>query len=135
MHGVEFFRDGSQLLAIVVRASATSDDKYNFLTDQTEPLQVGVNFYRAGETIKSHSHLPREILVRKVQEALLISRGRTRITLYDDRRQRTADTVLATGDIVVLLSGGHGFEILEDTKIVEVKQGPYDGKTQDKVPL
>lgn len=133
MQGVEFFRAGQQLLAILVRAGASSDDKYNFLTEQSEPLQLGVNFYKTGESIKSHTHLRRELRIDRIQEALVIGKGRTRLTLYDDDRKPAGETILATGDLVLLLSGGHGFEILEDTKIVEVKQGPYDGKTQDKV--
>lgn len=133
MQGVEFFRAGQQLLAILVRAGASSDDKYNFLTEQSEPLQLGVNFYQSGESIKSHTHLHREIQIDRIQEALLISKGRARLVLYDDERKPAGETVLSSGDVVLLLSGGHGFEMLEDTKIVEVKQGPYDGKTQDKV--
>src|SRR3982750_2136085 len=125
MHGVEFFRSERQLLAILVRAGATSDDKYNFPPEQSEPLQLGVNFYRAGDAIKSHTHLGRDIHITRVQEALMIGKGRTRLTLFDDQQQRVAETVLASGDVLLLLSGGHGFEILEDTKIVEVKQGPY----------
>lgn len=135
MHGVEFFRSGQRLLAILVRANTSSDDKYNFLTEKSEPLQLGVNFYKAGEVIDSHRHLPRDIHVERVQEALVISEGRTRLRLYDDEQRPSGEAVLASGDIVLLLSGGHGFEILDDTKIVEIKQGPYDGKTQDKVPL
>lgn len=135
MHGVEFFRAAEALLAILVRAGATSNDKYNFLTDPGEPLQLGVNFYRAGEVIQSHTHLARDIHLDRVQEALWIGDGRTRLTLYDKEGRRAFQIVLQKGDLVLLLSGGHGFEILEDTKIVEVKQGPYDGKTQDKTPL
>lgn len=135
IQGVEFFRAGQQLLAILVRESASSDTKYNFLTEQSEPLQLGVNFYRAGEAIESHTHLPRDIRIDRVQEMLVIGKGKTRLTLFDDERRQVAETVLGSGDLVLLLSGGHGFEILEDTKILEVKQGPYDGKNQDKSPF
>ena len=135
MQGVEFFRDGDQLLAILVRASASSDDKYNFLTDNSAPLQLGMNFYRAGDTIPGHFHLSREIRLDQIQEVIVIGHGKTKLTLYDRERQKLTDTVLGTGDIVLLASGGHGFEILEDTKIVEVKQGPYDGKVKDKIAL
>jgi len=133
MHGVEFFRSGETLLAILVRANATSDQKYNFLSDPTQPLQLGMNFYRAGETIPNHAHLPREIHVNKVQEAILIGEGRTKLVLYDDRKEKVTELELTKGDLVLLTGGGHGFEILEDTKILEVKQGPYDGKAKDKV--
>lgn len=133
MQGVEFFRSGEALLAILIRANASSDQKYNFLTSPDEPFQLGVNFYKQGDVIKNHSHLPREIRVDRVQELILISAGRARLFLYDDDRNEVARAELCTGDAIVLLRGGHGFELLEDTKIVEIKQGPYDGHSADKV--
>jgi hypothetical protein len=135
MQGVEFFRDGDQLLAILVRATAASTEKYNFLTDSEAPFQLGMNFYRAGDTIPAHFHLTRDIQLNQIQEVIVIGHGKTRLALYGRSKQKLAETVLAQGDIVLLASGGHGFEILEDTKIVEVKQGPYDGKVKDKISL
>ena len=135
MQGVEFFRDGDQLQAILVRASASSSEKYNFLTDSSAPLQLGMNFYRAGDTIPAHAHLPRDIQLNQIQEVIVIGHGKTRLVLYDRDKKKFAETVLTQGDIVLLAGGGHGFEILEDTKIVEVKQGPYDGKVKDKISL
>ncbi|HET9957130.1 MAG TPA: hypothetical protein VFQ61_21685 [Polyangiaceae bacterium] len=133
MQGVELIREGEQLLAILVRANASSTEKYNFLTDSSAPLQLGMNFYRSGDVIPGHSHLPREIKTSEIQEVILIGHGRTRLKLYDDQRKQVAETILEKGDLVLLVSGGHGFDILEDTKILEVKQGPYDGKVKDKV--
>jgi len=135
MQGVEFFRDGDLLQAILVRASASSSEKYNFLTDSSAPLQLGMNFYRAGDTIPAHAHLTRDIRLTQIQEVIVIGHGKTRLVLYDRNKQKLAETVLTQGDIVLLVDGGHGFEILEDTKIVEVKQGPYDGKVKDKISL
>ena len=37
--------------------------------------------------------------------------------------------VLGPGDVILLISGGHGFEVLEELNMVEVKQGPYAGET------
>lgn len=135
MQGVEFFRDGEELLAILVRSSASSEEKYNFLTDSSAPLQLGMNFYRAGDKIPGHFHLSREIRLDQIQEVIVIGHGKTRLTLYDRARNKIAEPVLERGDVVLLASGGHGFDILEDTKIVEVKQGPYDGKVKDKIAL
>ncbi|HTQ03900.1 MAG TPA: hypothetical protein VMI54_08580 [Polyangiaceae bacterium] len=135
MQGVEYFRDGDQLLAILVRASASSSDKYNFLTDSSAPFQLGMNFYKAGDKIPGHFHLTREISLNQIQEVIVIGHGKTKITIYGQARQKLAEATLAAGDIILLASGGHGFEILEDTKIVEVKQGPYDGKVKDKIAL
>ncbi len=132
--GIELIEHAQKAYALIVRSQATSDEKYNFLTDSRSPLQLGMNFYRSGETIKAHYHLPRHIETEQVQEFLLIGHGRARLTLYDAADQSPFTTLqLEAGDMVLLLSGGHGLEIEEDTKIVEIKQGPYDGKSKDKV--
>ncbi len=135
MQGIEIFRDGDQLLAILVRASASSDEKYNFLTDDSAPLQLGMNFYRAGDVIPAHFHLTREIQLNQIHEVIVIGHGKTKLVLYDRNKKSLGEAMLVKGDIVLLTGGGHGFEIIEDTKIVEVKQGPYDGKVKDKIVL
>jgi hypothetical protein len=132
--GVDIIERAGRAYALVLRASATSSEKYNFLTDPTGPLQLGMNFYKAGETIKAHYHLPRQIATTQVQEFLLIGEGSAELTLYDaDDRSAFTKVQLEAGDMVLLLAGGHALDIQKDTKIVEVKQGPYDGKVKDKV--
>ena len=132
--GAEIVERGGTAYALILRSNAGSSEKYNFLTDSQNPLQLGMNFYKQGETIKAHYHLPRHIESNQVQEFLLIAAGRARLTLFDASDQNPFETLqLETGDMVLLLAGGHGLEIQADTKIVEIKQGPYDGKTKDKV--
>jgi len=133
--GIETVEHEGLAYALVIRARATSDAKYNFLTDSANPLQLGMNFYKAGEVIKAHYHLKRQIETNSiVQEFLLIGAGKALLRLYraDDQTEFTSLT-LDTGDMVLLLAGGHGLDIEEDTKIVEIKLGPYDGKSKDKV--
>lgn len=132
--GVEIIERANTVYALVLRASATSSEKYNFLTDPSGPLQLGMNFYHAGESIKAHYHLPCQLQTTQVQEFLLIGAGRALLTLYDaGDRSAFTKVQLETGDMVLLLTGGHGLDIQEDTKIVEIKQGPYNGKVKDKV--
>ena len=133
--GVETVEHEGLAYAMIIRANAASDAKYNFLTDSANPLQLGMNFYKAGEVIKAHYHLQRQIESNSiVQEFLLIGAGRAFLRLYDaaDQREFTGRQ-LETGDMVLLLAGGHGLDVQDDTKIVEIKLGPYDGKTKDKV--
>ena len=133
--GIETVEHEGLAYALVIRARATSDAKYNFLTDSANPLQLGMNFYKAGEVIKAHYHLKRQIETNSiVQEFLLIGAGKALLRLYraDDQTEFTS-LPLDTGDMVLLLAGGHGLDIEEDTKIVEIKLGPYDGKSKDKV--
>ena len=133
--GIETVERNGVAYALIIRSKATSDSKYNFLTDSANPLQLGMNFYKAGDVIKAHYHLKRQLETNSiVQEFLLIGSGKALLRLYDagDQSEFTA-LHLDAGDMVLLLAGGHGLDIEEDTKIVEIKLGPYDGKSKDKV--
>jgi len=133
--GLETIERAGLAYALIIRAQATSDAKYNFLTDSQSPLQLGMNFYQAGEVVKAHYHLTKRIESNSVvQEFLLIAAGRALLRLYDVADQAEfASRQLETGDMVLLLAGGHGLDIQAETKIVELKLGPYDGKVKDKV--
>ncbi len=133
--GVETVEHEGLAYAMIIRGNANSDAKYNFLTAEASPLQLGMNFYKAGETIKAHYHLQRQIETNAVvQEFLVIGAGRAFLRLYTAEGQREfTGRQLEAGDMVLLLAGGHGFDVQEDTKIVELKLGPYDGKSKDKV--
>ena len=61
-----------------------------------------------------------------------IKSGRTVVNLYDLNGKKFKSVELSDGDTIFFVDGGHGFEMLEDTKIIEVKQGPYFGKDKDK---
>jgi len=51
---------------------------------------------------------------------------------YERSGKKVGSAILNSGDTILLLRGGHGFNILEDSKIIEVKQGPYYGVEEDK---
>ena len=135
MTGVETVNHGGLAYAMIIRGNAASESKYNFLTGEQNPLQLGMNFYKAGEVIKAHYHLQRKTETNSVvQEFILIGAGRALLRLYDaaDQSELTSRQMEA-GDMVLLLAGGHSFDVQADTKIVEIKLGPYDGKSKDKV--
>jgi hypothetical protein len=79
----------------------------------------------AGKIIESHIHspVPREVLA--TQETLFLRRGKLRVDFYDDDRRYLESRILEAGDAILLVQGGHGFEVLEDLEMFEVKQGPY----------
>jgi hypothetical protein len=134
VHGIERILHGDHLFAIVVRRNASSEKKYNFLTDADNSLQLGINSYRAGEVIPTHSHFRTEVSVQSGQEFILVNGGKLRVKLYDPASRDLLSTHdLDTGDMILLVFGAHGFEALEPCQIVEVKQGPYLSKEKDKV--
>lgn len=134
MQGIQRISSGEQLLAIIVRAQVTTEKKYNFLTDDQSPLQLGVSSYAGGELITAHAHLRTEVTVPSGQEYILIKSGKLRVKLYDAvTREQLSEQDLGAGDSILLVSGGHGFEVLEACQLLEVKQGPYLSKEKDKV--
>ena len=120
------------LLALVVRSTFRVDG-LSFLTEDSSVLQVGYMTRPAGEVIVAHVHEP---LARKIvgtQEVLVIQEGRVRLDLFSHSRQYIASVTLNKGDLVLLSEGGHGIEVLEEARIIEVKQGPFaDGKDKER---
>ncbi len=131
--GLEEIHGPLGLMALILRHSFKGA-KYNFPTPPDSPLQIGVNFYNAGEAIKAHRHLPRLRRFEETHEFLTINAGRVRLHLYEENGERVYSGVLDTYDSVLLMRGGHGFDVLEPCKVTEVKLGPYD-EALDKTHL
>ena len=85
----------------------------------------------AGKLIEAHFHNPVPRTVAYSQETLLIKRGRLRVDFFDLEQNYLESRELKAGDVILLVRGGHGFEVLEELEMIEVKQGPYVGD-QDK---
>lgn len=98
-----------------------------FLTPDDFSLQMGMIVYGAGEDIPAHVHLPIRREVEGTNECIVVRKGRCRVTIYDSERRFVAERDLEQGAIILLLGGGHGFHLYEDTVLFEVKQGPYAG--------
>jgi hypothetical protein len=127
----EIRSDDGRIIAIVVRRDFEKEG-VNFISKDDFPLQLGVSGYKKGATIKAHFHIEKEIKINKIQEVVHIESGRTRVNLYDLDGKKFKLVELSDDDTILFVDGGHGFEMLEDTRIIEVKQGPYFGKDEDK---
>ena len=88
----------------------------------------------AGHVIEAHAHNPVPRAVHFTREALFLRRGRLRVDFYMDTGEYFESRELGNGDVILLTAGGHGFEVLEEIEMIEVKQGPYGGDT-DKRPI
>jgi mannose-6-phosphate isomerase-like protein (cupin superfamily) len=120
----------NQELALIIRRSFHKDG-IEFFTPSTYSQQIGYMNRPAGYIIAPHVHNPVAREVQFTKEVLLIRSGRLRVDFYSDQQQYLESTILEAGDVILLAYGGHGFEMLEPTEIIEVKQGPYAGD-QDK---
>ena len=127
----EIKSEEGKIIAIVVKREFEKDG-VNFISKEDYPLQLGISGYKKGDRIKAHFHIEKEIVINKIQEVVHIESGRTVVDLYDLNGKKIKSIELSDDDTIFFVDGGHGFEMLEDTKILEVKQGPYFGKDKDK---
>jgi len=130
---VEQIASNGKLLACVVRRQV-SPGATTFVTEPNLNLQVGFVVYPAGGEVQPHAHRPVDRHIVGTSEVLLVKRGRCVVDVYDDENRLVASPVLETGDLIVVLGYGHGCRMLEDTVLLEVKQGPYLGP-DEKVSL
>lgn len=125
---VEEIRDGGELLAIIVR-SAYDKPGISFFTPNDLSQQLAYMRHPAGKTIAPHVHNPVSRQVHYTQEVLFLRRGRLRVDFYSAARAYLRSRVLEAGDVILLATGGHGFEVLDEIEMIEVKQGPYAGES------
>lgn len=121
---------GSKLIALII-PSNFSFDGIKFFTPDNLSQQLAYMKRDAGYNIEPHIHNDVKREVVNTREVLMIRRGKVRVDFYDDNQKYIESRILRTGDVILFASGGHGFEMIETTEIIEVKQGPYAGD-QDK---
>ena len=103
----------------------------NFFSNQNEFLQVGQIYYPQNHKIPSHEHLDVKTNISTINEVLILVEGKMEVNLFLNRILKHS-LIMNSGDAIVLMNGGHGFKMLEPSKIIEIKQGPYMGDL-DKV--
>jgi mannose-6-phosphate isomerase-like protein (cupin superfamily) len=116
-----------QLLAIII-SNNYSRPGINFFTPDEFSQQLAFMKHPVGKIIQPHVHNPVKRDVHFTKETLFIRKGKIRVDFYTDQQNYIESHILMTGDVILLSEGGHGFEILEETEMIEVKQGPYAGE-------
>jgi uncharacterized protein YjlB len=124
---IEQITRNNQILAIIIKHDY-SNNGIAFFTPNDFSQQLAYMNHQQGKIIQPHVHniVKREVLYTK--EVLVIKKGKVRTDIYTDDQEYVCSRILESGDIILLAAGGHGFEMLEDTEMFEVKQGPYAGK-------
>ncbi len=127
----EEIRHSDKLVAIILRANYTPAQT-TFFSPPDFSQQLGYIVYEKDGVIKPHLHKEVHRKITLTQEVLFIKKGALIVNFYTTNKEYIASRQLYSGDVIFLCSGGHGFEMLEDTEMIEVKQGPYSGKDNDK---
>jgi len=133
MADITEIKEGDIVLARHIPAATAWRDGLNFYSQDDDFIQVGVWGYDGGKELKAHIHneVSREVLW--TQEVLFVHTGKIRANIFDTTEQKVAEIEVGKGDVIILLRGGHGYDILEDgTQVLEVKNGPYVGPDRDR---
>ncbi|UCD54939.1 MAG: hypothetical protein JSV93_05335 [Candidatus Omnitrophota bacterium] len=122
----EQIEHNGELLALIIRANY-NPEKTEFITPETFKQQVGFIVYDANKDIEPHIHheMPRNI--KGTSEVLILRNGHVRVDFYSQKKNYTESRELFPGDVLILVSGGHGFHFHERSIFLEIKQGPYIG--------
>ncbi len=131
MGQLEEVRKKNKLLAMIIRNSYMCDG-VDFITPNEYSQQVAYMHHPTGKTIDAHVHNLVHRNVVMTQEVLFIKKGVLRVDFYDEYEDYLESRDLCAGDIILLVSGGHGFHVLEEVEMIEVKQGPYAGNNDKK---
>ncbi len=123
---VQQISHNGHLLAVVISAEFR-EPGIHFFTPNTLSQQLAYMRHPTGKVIPPHVHNPVPRQVEYTQEVLLIKRGKLRVDFYTNDREYLQSRDLGAGDVILLIRGGHGFEVLEEVELIEVKQGPYVG--------
>ena len=126
MEFVEHITSDQQLLCILIRVEMLPEVT-TFLTPPEFKQQVGYIVYPAEGEIARHTHRSIERQLVGTSEVLVVKKGRCLLDIYNDEHKLVATRELNVGDIMLMVGGGHGFRMLEDTVLLEIKQGPYTG--------
>ena len=123
-------KNNGELLAIIV-GKDFEQPGIRFFTADNLSQQIGYMHHPAGKIIEPHVHNPVAREVHYTMEVLMIKRGKMIVDFFSDEQDYLESRILSAGDMILLAKGGHGFEVIEEVEMYEIKQGPYAGE-QDK---
>ena len=128
---IEKIEINSKIIAIIVR-NDFREPGIHFFTPNDYSQQLAFMSHHSGKEIQPHIHKKVQREVHFTQETLFIRKGKLQVDFYTDEKEYWDSRTLESGDVILLIKGGHGFKVLEDLEMFEVKQGPYAGD-EDKI--
>jgi len=124
---IEKIYDGDQFLALILRASFR-EPGVHFVTPDNLSQQLAFMCHPKGKKIRPHVHNRVDRVVQYTQEVLVIFKGVMKVDFYSDDQKYLESRLLSAGDAILLANGGHGFSVIEEVQMLEIKQGPFGGE-------
>lgn len=133
MRGLDIIYDKKLQIAVILRSSILISG-VNFFTSKDNPLQIGIHQNPKGTKLQPHFHVRTgSIEIKKIQEVLVVQRGKIRVTLYSKKGKIIAKKILSEGDLILLMEDGHGVDFIKDSQIYIIKQGPFLNTLHQKI--
>jgi|TARA_B100001964_G_scaffold6747_1_gene7369 hypothetical protein len=129
---IEKITHKKKLFALIVRSKFRKKKGINFFTENNATQQFGYMKHKKDYVIKPHKHNQRLTKILTTTEVIILFKGILRVDFYDNKEKYLFSKKIFRNDIVMLANGGHGFKVLEDVEMLEIKQGPYR-LSKDKV--
>lgn len=121
---IEIIKNKEEIIAVIIYNNYQKDG-IEFFTPGDFSQQLAFMSRQKGYVIPAHTHNVVKRDIHFTHETLFLKKGKLKVNFYDNERNYLDSRILGAGDVILLASGGHGFEFLEDTEMIEVKQGPY----------
>jgi len=114
-----------KLFALIVRRQFRKKNGINFFTSKEATQQFGFMKHKKNHIIKPHKHNKRLTRILRTTEVILLLKGTLRVDFYNNKYKYLFSKKINEKDIIMLIHGGHGFKVLKNAEMIEVKQGPY----------
>ena len=121
-----------KLFALIVRKQFRKKSGINFFTSKEATQQFGFMKHKKNHIIKPHKHNKRLTRILRTTEVILLLKGTLRVDFYNNNNKYLFSKKINEKDIIMLIHGGHGFKVLKNVEMIEVKQGPYS-LSSDKI--
>ena len=129
---IEKIKYKGKLFALIVGGKYRSKKGITFFTPDQATQQFGYMKYKKGYIINPHKHNKRLTKILRTTEVILLLKGVLRVDFYSQQKKYLFSKILKEKDIIMLVHGGHGFKVIKDVEMIEVKQGPYS-LVKDKI--
>jgi len=122
----------NKLLALIVRGTYRKKRGITFFTPNESTQQFGYMKHKKKHIIKPHLHKKRITKISYTTEVILLLKGILRVDFYNYKKNYLFSKILKKNNIIMLVHGGHGFKVLKEVEMLEIKQGPYS-RIKDKI--
>jgi len=129
---IEKIFHNNKLFALIVRKNFRKMKGINFFTEKKDTQQFGYIKHKKNHIIKPHQHKKRLTKISLTTEVIIICKGTLRVDFYENKKKYLFSKIINANEIIMLVNGSHGFKVLKDVEMIEVKQGPYK-LFQDKI--